>query len=303
MARIRTIKPEFPQSESMGRVSREARLLFVNLWTLSDDAGRARGASRMLASLLYPYDDDAPSLIDGWLAELEAEGCVTRYISDGSTYLQINKWLEHQKIDKPSKSKIPEFAEPSRTVENIREPSATDLGPRTCTKGPRTETARAARATDAGKPGEPEFANPGSPETELNRKAVAVIAAFDASRAAIFGEAQARPWPASDDLSHAKAMLETGASVETCRATFDAVNQKLKGLGHAPRDKLKSMLGDVVLAVKPVGDPAFFAIPKGFQRQQPKPSTNLAVGTPEHKKWLADNGLAAETCSSAESAA
>jgi hypothetical protein len=73
VARIRTIKPEFPQSESMGNVSRDARLLFVLLWTLCDDSGRTRAASRMLASLLYPYDDDAPGLIDGWLGELERE--------------------------------------------------------------------------------------------------------------------------------------------------------------------------------------------------------------------------------------
>ena len=49
MARIRTIKPEFPQSESMGRVSRDARLLFVQLWCICDDHGRTRAASRMLA--------------------------------------------------------------------------------------------------------------------------------------------------------------------------------------------------------------------------------------------------------------
>jgi len=42
MARIRTIKPEFPHSESMGRVSRDARLLFVMLFTIVDDEGRAR---------------------------------------------------------------------------------------------------------------------------------------------------------------------------------------------------------------------------------------------------------------------
>ena len=76
MARIRTIKPEFPQSESMGRVSREARYCFIMLWTLADDSGRLRGNSRMLASLLYPYDDDAGALISGWLDELEREGCV-----------------------------------------------------------------------------------------------------------------------------------------------------------------------------------------------------------------------------------
>ena len=69
MARIRTIKPEFPHSESMGRVSREARLCFILLWTIADDAGRLRGNSRMLASLLYPYDDDAKKQYpDGWKA-------------------------------------------------------------------------------------------------------------------------------------------------------------------------------------------------------------------------------------------
>lgn len=131
MARIRTIKPEFPQSESMGRVSRDARLLFVQLWTLCDDAGRTRGNSRMLASLLFPYDDDAPSLIDGWLNELDAEGCIVRYVVDGSTYIEICNWLNHQKIDKPSQSKIPPFSEESRILANPRESSCVDQGPRT----------------------------------------------------------------------------------------------------------------------------------------------------------------------------
>lgn len=104
----------------MGKVSRDARLLFILTWTLADDEGRLRGSSRMLASLLFPYDDDAPNLIDGWIAELVAEGCVYVYSVEGSTYMQIAKWLNHQKIDKPSKSKIPEFVEPSRNVANAR---------------------------------------------------------------------------------------------------------------------------------------------------------------------------------------
>jgi hypothetical protein len=127
MARIRTIKPEFPHSESMGRVSRDARLTFIELWTLADDEGRLRGNSRMLASLLFPYDDDAKDLIDTWLAELEREACVVRYQIDGASYVQICNWLEHQKIDKPSKSKIPPFAAPSRILANPREGSSEDL--------------------------------------------------------------------------------------------------------------------------------------------------------------------------------
>lgn len=124
MARIRTIKPEFPQSESLGRVSRDARLLFAMLFTVADDAGRLRGASRMLASLLFPYDDDAPRLIDGWLTELEMEGCIRRYEVNGSRYIDIPKWLEHQKIDRPSQSRFPAFDEASRIIAKPREPSS-----------------------------------------------------------------------------------------------------------------------------------------------------------------------------------
>lgn len=121
MARIRTIKPEFPQSESVGKVSRDARLLFVQLWTICDDAGRTRAAPRLLASLLYPYDDDAPGLIPTWLKELEAADCVRLYEVDGSHYLEIPKWLEHQRIDRPSASKFPACPDASSSP---REPSA-----------------------------------------------------------------------------------------------------------------------------------------------------------------------------------
>jgi hypothetical protein len=133
MARIRTIKPEFPQSESIGRVSRDARLLFIQLWTICDDSGRARADSRMLASLLYPYDQDEESAvrtsrkdIDGWLGELETQECLIRYSVDGNTYLQVCNWLNHQKIDKPSASKIPPFDESSRILANPREHSAAE---------------------------------------------------------------------------------------------------------------------------------------------------------------------------------
>lgn len=133
MARIRTIKPEFPQSESVGKLSRDARLLYIQLWTIVDDEGRARAASRMLASLLYPYDDDARNLIDGWLGELEHGNHIRRYEVDGSHYLEIVKWLDHQKIDKASRSKLPAFDDglpiPREESTNTQRTLAPDLGP------------------------------------------------------------------------------------------------------------------------------------------------------------------------------
>ena len=134
MPRIRSIKPEFPQSEAIGKLSRDARLLFIQLWTIVDDEGRSRGASRMLASLLYPFDDDAPQLIDHWLDELEREGHIRRYLVEDSTYLDIPKWLKHQKIDHAGKSRLPAFSESfarlSRGLANGSRIVATDLGSR-----------------------------------------------------------------------------------------------------------------------------------------------------------------------------
>lgn len=153
MSRIRTIKPEFPQSESMGRISREARLLFILLWTICDDAGRARAASRMLASVLYPYDDDAPSLIGGWLDELENEKCIVRYQHEDTTYLEVPNWLKHQKIDRPTPSKIPSPREPSRALSS-----------------PRDELASPRAGSGPGREGEsPPYSPPPSPTREPSR--------------------------------------------------------------------------------------------------------------------------------------
>ena len=107
--RIRSIKPEFWESESLGRVSREARLLFIGLFSCCDDVGRARASSRLLASRLFPYDDDAFKRLPGWISELEKQGCIRIYVVDGESYLDLPKWANHQKIDKPSISKLPSF--------------------------------------------------------------------------------------------------------------------------------------------------------------------------------------------------
>ena len=114
----------------MGSVCREARLLFILLWTVVDDDGRTRAASRMLASLLFPYDEDQaklPKLIDGWLEELEGRSCLVRYRVDGNTYLEICNFRKHQKIDKYTASKLP--APPAGDMSpSDPDVSPTDLG-------------------------------------------------------------------------------------------------------------------------------------------------------------------------------
>ena len=116
MSRIRTVKPEFFESESLAKVSRESRLAFIGLFTLADDHGRLRYLPKRIAGDLFPLDDDVtPEHVERWITELEEVDCVRTYEVEGKTYLYLPEWETHQKIDHPSQSRIPEpLATPSR---------------------------------------------------------------------------------------------------------------------------------------------------------------------------------------------
>lgn len=108
MARIRSIKPEFFTSIPVGGVSRDARLMFVGLWTNVDDDGRWVDDPRLVKAAVFPLDDDlTPVEIDRLLDELDAKGRIVRYEVCGRAYLQVCGWREHQKIDRRTPSKYP----------------------------------------------------------------------------------------------------------------------------------------------------------------------------------------------------
>lgn len=103
-------------SESLSRCSRDTRLVFIGLWTCADDDGRFRADPRYLAGQLLPYDADGLETINRALAELLAEGSVQLYEADGSSYGWVTGWSRHQRIDRPSASRLPSpppFTQPS----------------------------------------------------------------------------------------------------------------------------------------------------------------------------------------------
>ena len=109
MARIRSIKPEFPADEKLATVSRDARLTFVLLMTQADDEGLILASPRQLLGLLYPFDDTVtPQMLRGWIDELvaAAERVRWRKTTGGAPVLELPNWKKHQKIDKPTPSKI-----------------------------------------------------------------------------------------------------------------------------------------------------------------------------------------------------
>lgn len=123
MARIRSLHPTFARSPSMRRVSRDARLLFVQLWTIVDDAGRTPAEPDDLAAVLYPSDFDAERYMQLWLDELEAEGCIERYDVEGIDYLRVIHWHKHQQISHPTQSRLPPSPNEWPPDSGIPEPS------------------------------------------------------------------------------------------------------------------------------------------------------------------------------------
>lgn len=113
MARIRSIKPEFWDDRKLARLaSRDARLLYIGLWNLSDEWKRLNGDPQWIKGQIFPYDDDIDaSAVSKLLAELENPqlGAVMAYEADGDPYLYLPKLGRHQRLEPEKvKSRLPE---------------------------------------------------------------------------------------------------------------------------------------------------------------------------------------------------
>ena len=101
--RIRSIRPEFYDSESMGNVSWDARFVFECLWSYVQDNGVNRDNARMIRGTCMPYDgDEVIPRIEAALDELEDAGCIVRYEWRGKHLLWLPNFLTYQKITNPS---------------------------------------------------------------------------------------------------------------------------------------------------------------------------------------------------------
>lgn len=109
--RIRTIKPEFWESETLGHLGPMARLTFAGLFNLADDLGRGRGSDLFIWSELHKYYDHESERRKTFhlvLKELEESGLVSFYSDDkGCRYFFLPGFTEHQKIDRRRPSIFP----------------------------------------------------------------------------------------------------------------------------------------------------------------------------------------------------
>lgn len=105
--RIRTLKPELWQNEKVGALSNAERVLYIGLITMADDEGRLRALPSAVGGHVFPYDDLSPKRIGSLMVRLQDVGLVELYERDDKPYAWIVGWEEHQRIQRPTPSKLP----------------------------------------------------------------------------------------------------------------------------------------------------------------------------------------------------
>ena len=116
MARIRTVKPSIRTSLPVASWPFEVRLTWIYLWCYLDDAGRGLDDMRLLTAELFPLDRSVtPARLNKWLNLIATttagdtkEPPLCRYEAAGRRYLHAVNWAEHQRINRPQKSGLPE---------------------------------------------------------------------------------------------------------------------------------------------------------------------------------------------------
>lgn len=102
MARIRTIKPKFWDDVKIGRLPRDARLLYIGLWTFSDDLGVVIADPVWLKSKIFPYDKIQLQQLEAWLKMLEETGFISHLTVKSESFYYLPTFSRHQVINKPN---------------------------------------------------------------------------------------------------------------------------------------------------------------------------------------------------------
>jgi hypothetical protein len=117
MPRIRSIKPQFWLDENLGKISRDARLLYIGLWNLSDDTGVFEWRPARIKIQIFPYDTDVTEeIIIKWLDLLSNTHDIYKFSVNGNAFGYIPTFLKHQDIKKPSKWKFADIPDELLTI-------------------------------------------------------------------------------------------------------------------------------------------------------------------------------------------
>ena len=109
MARIRTMKPALFTSRNTSAYTDAQFRTFAGLIVYCDDKGRGEDDVELIKAEIAPRIKRSPGQIEAHLCHFasEKDPPLCRYEADGERYLHLLGFLDHQRINRPTKSKIP----------------------------------------------------------------------------------------------------------------------------------------------------------------------------------------------------
>jgi hypothetical protein len=119
--RIRSVKPEFWSDRVTGRWDTEMKLVYIALWNLADDEGRFEYEPEVIRAQLFPYG--CPFCLETVMARIAETRKLRLYSVEGLMYGAIPSFMEHQKPNRPSKSKLPAPPALSNHVPAVAQPA------------------------------------------------------------------------------------------------------------------------------------------------------------------------------------
>lgn len=109
--RIRATKPEFWESETIGRLDWDTRLILKALEAYVDDNGVGKDSVTLFCTSAFPHDvEKSPEIfakVSRSLARLSEVGIIVRYSVAGERLVYVKQWKKWQYIDKPKKGRYP----------------------------------------------------------------------------------------------------------------------------------------------------------------------------------------------------
>lgn len=109
MARIRTIKPEFWAHPVMAKQDDATRLMAIALLNFADDEGYFHAEPNLVRGFCRPFDDNS-TITRRCLDNLSKISYITIHDNPDYGFIGfIEKFSDHQRIDRPSTSKLKEY--------------------------------------------------------------------------------------------------------------------------------------------------------------------------------------------------
>jgi hypothetical protein len=126
MGRIRTIKPEFWTHPMMCKLNPVARLMAIALLNMADDEGYFIGEPAVIRAFTFPFDEDS-SNVRRAIDELSRIEYISIFdVPQYGLIGRVEKFKQHQRIDRPTASKLKHYIDSTNARRIFDECSTTE---------------------------------------------------------------------------------------------------------------------------------------------------------------------------------